>query len=137
MIPAIPDIIKNGEYHGREDLYKERKDDVVAFHFFTGDVHLDGKRVEAGVTVAEDSRGNLLYNLNHDTEALWAKLKAPRLPGSEARGAEPSRGDESSSLDTSIPNTDDHVNIKIIDQKDVSNKTKWSPSPELLPSAQV
>ena len=38
LIPAIPDIIKNGEYHGREELYKERKDDVVAFHFFTGDV---------------------------------------------------------------------------------------------------
>ncbi len=103
IIPAIKDIIERGEYHGREELYSERSDDVVAFHFFTGNVVVGDKTVQAGVSVAEDSRGNLFYNLNHDTDALWEKIKPRserdglarkveavdrRLPRSEARGAD-------------------------------------------------
>jgi hypothetical protein len=115
LIPAIPDIIKNGEYLGRENLSRKRKGDVVAFHFLVGDVLLDGKRIKTGVAVAEDSGGNLIYNFTHDTDALWVKSKAPLLPGSEAGGAEPSRGDESSALGENIPNAGDRANIKIID----------------------
>jgi hypothetical protein len=56
--------------------------------------------------------------------ALWAKLKAPRLPGSEARGAaEPSEGDISSALNQFL--------------EDVGKKKKQFPAPELLPSTQV
>ncbi|MDR3578380.1 MAG: JAB domain-containing protein [Oryzomonas sp.] len=130
LMPAIPDIIKNGEYHGREDIYKKRKDDVVAFHFFTGDVLLDGKRVTTGVIVAEDTFRNLfykLYNLGSDTDALWAKLKAPCVPGSEARGAESSRGDALSNLNQTSPNTRDHVNIKIIDNKQTEITASTTP----------
>jgi len=65
--------------------------------------------------VSEDSRDDLPNHLPDDRDELWAKLKAPLLPGSEARGAEPSRGDGPSTLIQSIPNTGDHVDIKIID----------------------
>ena len=117
LIPAIPAIIERGEYQGREGLIKERTDDVVAFHFFTAHVEVEGRIVEAGVSVAEDSFGNLFYNLNHDPEVLLAKRKAPLLPRSEARGAEPSSGSGEASFDQSMPNSEDGVNIAILGQK--------------------
>ncbi|KAB0665567.1 hypothetical protein F6V25_07535 [Oryzomonas japonica] len=55
------------------------------------------------------------------TDVLWADLKAP-YPGSEARSAEPSKGDEPSTRNQNIPNTDDHANIKIFGGKDGSKK---------------
>ena len=115
LIPAIPQIIQNGEYYGREELYKPRKDDIVAFHFFVGMVDLNGKPVQAGVTVGEDSRGNLFYNLNHDTEALWDRLKAPRLPRLEARGAEPLAGEVVPPDGKNIAQTDENVNIQVVE----------------------
>lgn len=92
LIPAIRAIIEKGEHQGREGLTKERTDDIVAFHFFTASVEIEGMVVEVSVSVAEDSFGNLFYNLNHDPAALMEKRKAPLLPRVEARGAEPSLG---------------------------------------------
>lgn len=60
-------------------MYKDRSDSIVAFHFFNANVSVDGESVEAGVSVAEDSHGNLFYNLNHDTDALWEKIKPQNL----------------------------------------------------------
>jgi len=131
LIPAIPDIITKGEYHGRQEPVRQRKDKIVAFHFFTASIDVDGKVVEAGISVAEDNRGNLFYNLNHDPGALLAKRKAPLLPQIEAGGAEPSpvpslprveaggsepSGDGEASLKQSMPDTADDVNLKIMRQ---------------------
>lgn len=94
LIPAIPEIIRNGEYTGRFPIDKPRKDDIVAFHHFQGPVKLGDKIVQAGVSVAEDAFGNLFYNLNRDPQALLEKRKAALLPGLEAQGARPTESSD-------------------------------------------
>ena len=111
LIPAIPDIIAKGTYNGREKPYKQRSDDIVAFHFFSGLVDLKGELIQAGVTVGEDSHGNLFYNLNHDTDALWSKSMAPHLPGAGAQGVGPSENNEALPLNVKISPAGDDVKI--------------------------
>ena len=131
LTPAIKPIIESGEYHGRAELTKPRADDIVAFHYFSGNVQVGDQIVSVGVNVGEDSRGNLFYNLNHNPESLLRKQKAPSLPGEYARGSEllpdsdftrvESRGSESTDtendiLEQSINTQDDGVNITILNK---------------------
>ncbi|WP_027859253.1 LPD3 domain-containing protein [Marinobacterium jannaschii] len=90
LIPAIPDIIKHGEYKGRSELYKDRSDDIQAFHRFEADVEIGGRRVLAGVTVAQDRHGRLFYNMNHNPHLLWQKRKPQIEPRRIARESEAS-----------------------------------------------
>lgn len=112
LLPALPSIIESGRYHGRE-VVTGRTDDIVAFHFFDGHVEIAGAQVQAGVTVAEDSFGNLFYNLNHDADALWEKRRARLLPGSEARDGEPSAGSRRS-LGVTVDQDAPTVNIAVL-----------------------
>ncbi|MEW8228302.1 MAG: hypothetical protein AB2748_21430, partial [Candidatus Thiodiazotropha endolucinida] len=121
LLQAIPVLIEIGEYHGREEV--ERSDDIVAFHYFSGYVDVDGKSVQAGVTVGEDSFGNLFYNINHDADKLWEKRKARQLlPRLEARGAgEPSGGqDKPDTLKQSIGKDSVPINITDLSDKNTS-----------------
>lgn len=110
IIPAIPDIIKHGIYHGRELVSKKRGDDIVAFHYFTGAVALGKNEVRAGVSVGEDRFGNLFYNINRDPERFVEKRRAPLLPEASAQGAEPTEGDSASDLNLNIASKDGNVN---------------------------
>lgn len=129
LFPAIPDVIERGQYHERE-VVTGRKDDIVAFHYFDGRVDVGGNVVQVGATVAEDSRGNLFYNINHDADVLWAKRKARLLsrleaqggepliegrhePGVEAPGGEPS-AEGSPSVEYYLTESDENVNIIIL-----------------------
>lgn len=114
LMSAIPDIIKNGGYSGRQPLYKERTDGIVAFHYFTAPVKLGDDLVHVGVSVGEDDRGNLFYNINKDPEMLMAKQKAHRDPSDfEARGDEPSVDGETT-YKQSLPENSDDINIDIL-----------------------
>lgn len=113
LIPAIPDIISSGEYLGRFPTDKARSDSIVAFHHFRAPVRLGNDLVMAGVSVAEDSRGNLFYNLNRNPQDLLDKRKAPRLPRLEARGAEPPTGTDSGTYEQSIPQQDSDINLDV------------------------
>ncbi|MFH1082040.1 MAG: LPD1 domain-containing protein, partial [Pseudomonadota bacterium] len=115
LIPAIPDIIQNGIVGPREEVNK-RSDDIVAFYHIAGDVKVGNRIVQVGVTIGEDSRGNLFYNLNHDTDLLLAKKKAHGLPRSEARGREPSSEDYSSSEQKVTPDDGD-VNLFVFESR--------------------
>jgi phage-related protein (TIGR01555 family) len=112
LLPAIPDIVANGESTGRFPVDKPRPDNMVAFHHLRGTVELDGKPVEVGVSVGEDEYGHLVYNLNRDPSDLLEKRKAPILPRLEARGSEPSK-DSSAALDQSIDQDGEDLNITI------------------------
>lgn len=117
LIPAIPDIIKRGEYKGRSESYKERSDGFEYFHRFEADVEIDGKSVLVGVTVGQDRNGRLFYNMNHNPHLLWQKKGKPQSDlrrmarGSEATGAE----NQSPALDESINPDQDRINIDVLD----------------------
>jgi len=61
LVAAIKDIISNATYEGRHDLHKVRKDNIVAFHYFTGAVKVGNDIIKARIDVGEDSKGNLFY----------------------------------------------------------------------------
>lgn len=124
LFPAIPDVIERGQYHGREAV-TGRKDDIVAFHYFDGRVDVGGNPVQAGATVAEDSRGNLFYNINHDANTLWEKRKARHLPRLEARGGEPST-EGSPSAEDNITENDEAVNIIILSPGQAPQAPGWT-----------
>lgn len=86
LIPAIPDILQRGQYMGAEEVYKQRNDDIVAFHYFSDMVDVGGETLRAAVSVAEDADGNLLYNITPYPEQ-WTNKKLPPLPGKKDQGA--------------------------------------------------
>jgi hypothetical protein len=76
MVAAIKDVIKKGEYKGREELTKERDDGIIAFHRVNSLVSiLDSKPFEVSVIIYEDEYGNKFYNLNDDVEAYKKKTE--------------------------------------------------------------
>lgn len=77
IIPAIKDIIENGYYLGRESLYKDRSDNIVAFHNFEGIVKIGNDDIVARVAVGEDSDGNLFYDINRNKGDIDTPVKKP------------------------------------------------------------
>ncbi len=131
LLPAAPVVVRLGK-HSVSELYKSRPDNIVRFHFFDGKIELEGQVLLVGVTVGEDDRGCLFYNLNHDPDVLIEKRKAPSLPRLEARGLEPSIGEHDAHRNRSIDAEDRDVNITesaSIDRE--ANKAASSPKNSL------
>lgn len=64
MLPAVPDIIKEGKYQGEEKPSHQREDGIIKFHRISKTVNMAGKKYQASVLVGEDKAGNKFYNLN-------------------------------------------------------------------------
>jgi hypothetical protein len=99
LLPAVKPIIERGDYIGRSNLKEERKDGIVAFHYFEGNIKIGGKPKFLGVSVGEDSRGNKFYNLTENPDTLLAKKKARESAEDTARGLVPFGGSDHGSLD--------------------------------------
>lgn len=130
LIPAIPDVIRNGQYHGRE-VVEGRSDDIVAFHFFDGYANIGETQVQVGVTVGEDSKGNLFYNLNHDADKLWAKRKGPKQsPGPFSVS---SRSEARLTTTKSLEELDAGVNIAILGRRLRNTRTPAQVRADIAP----
>ena len=110
LIPAIPAVIRDGAYQGRFPV-GGRTDGIVAFHHINADVALGARVLNIGVSIGEDDRGNLFYNLNKDPAALLAKRKRPNGDRGKALGVGPSSGEP---LDQSIGEDASQINIDIL-----------------------
>lgn len=66
LLPAVADIIRLGQYQGREDLSRDRDDGIIYFHRINADVNKDNKSFYVSVLVYEDEAGNKFYNINPD-----------------------------------------------------------------------
>ena len=76
LIPQLKKLIEKAEYIERHELYKQRHDNIVAFHWLETDVLLDNERLRVGLQIAEDADGNKFYNLNQDLEG-WQRKYNP------------------------------------------------------------
>jgi len=79
LLPAVKPLIEKGDYIGRHKLEKERKDGVVAFHYFEGNVTIGKEKKFIGVSVYEDKSGNKFYNLVENPDVLLAKKKTRQI----------------------------------------------------------
>jgi len=137
LLPAVKSIIKDGEYSGREELYKARSDGIVAFHFFSGPVSVDGSVVTAGVTVGEDAFGNLFYNVSHDQSKHWKDRSLRVLPRSSATAPGGLQVDNESSTQKSVARNESNINIEILDFNENSAITNTTTIPALQQAIQA
>jgi hypothetical protein len=118
LVPAIPDIIRQGELVRSGEAEKARRDGAVRFHYFEASVSLGGRLVRAGVTVLEDAAGHKFYNLNEEPAALAQKKQARGDLTSRGQGPEPGEDGGDTTLNQSIGDTDDGINLTILGQDD-------------------
>lgn len=115
LLPSVQSLIQSGDYHGREELYKQRSDSITAFHFFSGKVSVDGKVVTAGVTVGEDAFGNLFYNVTHNESRFWKDRSPLVLPRENAEGPKGLQENGEPSTKQSLSDDEGNVNLVILD----------------------
>jgi hypothetical protein len=115
VLPAVRNVIEQGVYEGREQLHKERKDGIIAFHKFSGNVTLGNRLVRIEVLVAEDRNGNKHYDLfaNYKNEEGDAVATRRQMRS----GASPSKAGKPT-YEQSIRASTDRINIRILADDD-------------------
>ncbi|WP_085618734.1 MULTISPECIES: hypothetical protein [unclassified Pseudomonas] len=123
LIEYVKEILETGTAGQRQAPHKVRTDDFVAFHFIQKQVQVNELLVTAGVTVAEDSKGNLFYNVSHEGRDAW---KAKENGATDYAGVGPRSDDaDNGTLDSTqreqdwrtVGDTvaDDDLNITILE----------------------
>lgn len=60
------EILKSSKYKNSSPKYKERKDKMIQFHYFTNEVILKDIEYRVFITVGEDDKGNLFWDLEEN-----------------------------------------------------------------------
>lgn len=117
LLPAVREVIQHGDLLSSDQVEKPRKDKIVKFHHFAGNVEVAGKTVRVGVSVGEDRDGNKFYNLVPDPAAQLAKRNRPEgdqlgRPGRQG-GIGEEGGEPSSTLEQSVASSADDFNLTL------------------------
>lgn len=97
---------------------EDRKDRIKDFHWLENTVLLDGELLRVGVQIAEDDFGNLFYNLNQDLDFWNKKYKSSNgTPTQSTIGSKRGLQDVNTSIENSINNLDEDVNLTVSDEK--------------------
>lgn len=68
IVPKLLNILKTSKYKNSEGLYKKRSDNIVKFHYFTNEILLKESSYKVYITIGEDNKGNLFYDLDENKE---------------------------------------------------------------------
>ena len=66
IVPKLLEILKTSHYKSSEELYKKRDDNIIKFHYFTNEILLKESFYKVYITIGEDNRGNLFYDLDEN-----------------------------------------------------------------------
>ena len=66
IVPQLINILKTSKYLRTENAYKNRKDNIVKFHYFTNTVIIINSCYNIFITIGEDNKGNLFYDLDEN-----------------------------------------------------------------------
>ncbi len=88
LLPALREIIEQGEYIKEEQPNHPRKDGIVKFHLIEADVKMGGKLFRVLVEVGEDKSGNKFYDLFPDA-VEHAKKKTSKQRSESTSPGEP------------------------------------------------
>lgn len=66
IVPKLLKILKTSAYKHSELPYKTRKDKIIKFHYFTNEVMVKKILYKIYITIGEDSKGNLFYDLDEN-----------------------------------------------------------------------
>ncbi|QLG96708.1 hypothetical protein HZF02_32850 (plasmid) [Pseudomonas yamanorum] len=122
LIEHVREILETGTAGQRQEPHKDRNDGFVAFYFIQKQVRVDDLLVTAGVTVAEDAKGNLFYSISHADRDAW---KAYKNGAPDYAGVGPRSGNADDGMLDGLPQVqesdtdqdtvaDDDINITIL-----------------------
>jgi len=122
LIEYVREILETGTAGQRQEPHKDRNDGLIAFYFIQKQVRVDDLLVTAGVTVAEDAKGNLFYSISHADRDAW---KAYKNGVPDYAGVGPRSGDADDGILDGLPQVqesdadqdtvaDDDINITIL-----------------------
>lgn len=126
LVPKLKELVENAEYIRRDELYKARRDGIIAFHWLETDVELNGEPLRVGFNIGEDAQGNKFYNLNHDLEEFRAK-KEEALAGHLAHNRGPQTElpqGATAPVEARIPVSDDGVNLYILSESKTAEEPR-------------
>ncbi|MBQ3834023.1 MAG: hypothetical protein II816_00685 [Elusimicrobia bacterium] len=63
IVPKLLEILKTSKYKISSEKDKNRKDNIEQFHYFINEVMLNGKEYNVYITIGEDDKGNLFWDL--------------------------------------------------------------------------
>ena len=66
IVPKLREIIETSEYKVSSPKYKERKDHIARFYYFTNEVMIKKEIYKVYITIGEDENGKLFYDLDQD-----------------------------------------------------------------------
>ena len=119
LFPKLKEIIEGAAYIERHELRKQRKDNIIAFHWLETDVALGGENLRVGMQIAEDADGNKFYNLNQDLEGWSQKYEAPgAYPALSDAGPQELRQSATAPVEDRIVPDADNVNLRILPQEE-------------------
>ena len=123
LFAALRDLIARGEIRSTtEPVDKTAEPGVKAYHWLTGWVDIGGVSREVGVTLREDSSGNLYYNHNPVEE------KAPTDPR-RSRPANKAAGyTDGDAFNQSIVAEGDDINLRLLAQGEQAPRGSFNPA---------
>ncbi len=117
MFPHLREIIETSTLKQSVGVNKVRADDFTRFHWVENTVEVDGTLYRVGLTLAEDSKGNLFYNLNADLDVWQEKSGSSTLPTKSRAGvSEPLQQSANAPVENTVPSSDDGVNLSILSE---------------------
>jgi len=64
IVPKLLEVLQTSKYKSTSMLYKSRKDNIFRFHYFTNEVTVKNIKYKVYITIGEDNRGHLFYDLD-------------------------------------------------------------------------
>ncbi len=68
IVIKLFEVLKNSKYKHSEIPYKTRKDKIIKFHYFTNEIIVKNNKYSVYITIGEDIKGNLFYDLDENKE---------------------------------------------------------------------
>ena len=68
IVIKLFEVLKTSRYKYSDIPYKTRKDKIIKFHYFTNEIILKKDNYSVYITIGEDIKGNLFYDLDENKE---------------------------------------------------------------------
>lgn len=69
IVPKLLFILKNSKYKDSKYSYKNRRDNIFKFHYFTNEVIIKNDKYRIYITIGEDRIGKLFYDLDKNKDS--------------------------------------------------------------------
>lgn len=70
IVPILLQVLKTAQYKCSSTKYKDRKDNIIIFHYFINEIFINEGKYSVYITIGEDENGNLFYDLDENKKTF-------------------------------------------------------------------